>query len=55
MSVRKGKILSLALANELWPDKMPDELKSLHLLKSFLLQEFVIHVAMLKLHLVCKK
>ena len=55
MSVRKGKILSLALANGLWLGKMPDELKSLHLLKSFLLQEFIKHVAMLKLHLVCEK
>ena len=50
MSVRKGKVPCLALAKGLWLGKMPGELKSLRFV-----EKSDIHVAMLKLHLVCGK
>ena len=37
MSVRKGKIPRLALANGLWLGKMPDELKSLRFVEKLLI------------------
>ena len=37
MSVRKGKVPCLALANGLWLSKVPDELKSLHFVENLLI------------------
>ena len=37
MSVRKGKVPCLALANGLWLGKVPDELKSLHFVEKLLI------------------
>ena len=37
MSLRKGKVLSLALANGLWLGKVPDELKSLRFVEKLLI------------------
>ena len=37
MSVRKGKVPCLALANGLWLGKVPDELKSLRFVEKLLI------------------